>query len=295
MNKFKETISVFEEIWDDDNVYDDLNIKEANTKFNNWSDGLLDKWIENTLVDNDHPRILDIGCGLGFSAASLLGDRAPKFKYSGIDLIDLSKTKIFLKNAGFDVDELLQIDFNSYTPRSKYDLVVSIKVLHHTSSLLNSFKSLINFVELGGRFIVWIINEPPPIRRATEDQIRKFYFGKSKNEQLRESKCIAALSMALAEALGEKTFKAPRVESMGLEAGEYKIQTFLYDFVIKLPAFLSTERSTHQVYDWYAPPLYHSIGEKDLHNFLSSIQEIKYFKVVSKVNGHMIYGEINDV
>lgn len=107
------------------------------------------------LPANPQARILEIGCGCGFSARYLEGTFA---HYDGVDyaenLIRFAREHNSSEKAVFHAT-----DIGDFAPDMKYDVIFMIGVLHHFSHLQVSFDHVVSLLKPGG----WILaNEPQP-------------------------------------------------------------------------------------------------------------------------------------
>lgn len=98
-------------------------------------------------------RILEVGCGAGFSVNYLQGNYR---EYFGVDysekLINYAKKIHIRKNVNFKA-----IDIKDYSPHHRFDLILLVGVLHHFSNIHELFKNMVHLLKPGG----WILaNEP---------------------------------------------------------------------------------------------------------------------------------------
>ena len=100
-------------------------------------------------------RLLDVGCGAGFSATYLRGRYGT---YIGIDhsekLIELARRH----NAGPGV-EFHAIDAEAFRPEERFDVVLLIGVLHHLERPAEVMARLVDLLAPGGAVVA---NEPQP-------------------------------------------------------------------------------------------------------------------------------------
>lgn len=289
--KQKQVGETFSSLWGDTAPYafneDALQISRG--KFEDWSDGKIFNWIDASLSGtSERSRVIDFGCGLGFSAVSLLEQHAKQISYCGIDLFPLEKTEHFLAARGFDDISLDNKNVVSDPLPQGFDLVIAMGSLHHTTSVEMSLKNTRKSLREGGRYIGWIINEQKRLRKVTDASLRAFYKTlESDEEKWAEARKHAHIAWEISEALNDAEITlAEDVPSWELERGTYKIQTLLFDYLIKISRDDTIERSAHQAYDWFVPDYYHQTSRDELFAILESMA-VSDIDVVTKTNGHM--------
>lgn len=198
-------------------------------------------------------RILDAGCGNGRVTALLDRYTPGNAELVGIDLTaaavaaenlkDLPRVKVFEKDLLGDIGDL-----------GTFDLIYCQEVLHHTSDPKGAFFNLCRQLSDQGEIAIYVYKKKAPIREFADDYIREKISGLSYEEALSSMREVTELGRVLSE-LGKVT--VPEVKVLGIEAGEYDIQRFLYHFFLKCfwnPA-LSFEENAAINYDWYHPQL----------------------------------------
>ena len=80
------------------------------------------------------------------------------------------------------------------------------------------------------------------------------------------------------------------VPVLGLPAGEYKIQTLIYDYLIKLYYVKghSLDRTYDQLFDWFMPKWYHQTSRTELEEMIKSLNPSRS-DIVTKTNGHLFF------
>lgn len=218
-------------------------------KYLGGKDKLLDKWLP------DDARLLDAGCGAGFSALLLFERRLKDIHYLGVDIsdsIDIAAQRFKEKGAN---GEFLQADL-MHLPFSKpeFDVIFSEGVLHHTDSTERSFKYLAKLIRPGGRFIFYVYRQKSPIREYSDDYIRSYL--KKFNEK--ESWEMLMPLTKLGKALGDMNIKVnvpQEIPFLGIPAGHIDLQRLFYWYIFK--AFyrkdFSITEMNHINFDWYRP------------------------------------------
>ena len=82
---------------------------------------------------------------------------------------------------------------------------------------------------------------------------------------------------------------------LDLKAGQYKLQTLLYDYFLKCyyRSEESERRQLHQLFDWFSPDYYHQTTRYELEEIISELnfdnRECEILDIVSKENGHYFF------
>lgn len=199
-------------------------------------------------------RILDAGCGNGRVTALLHRYAPPDTEVVGIDLTaahvarenlaDLDRVATFSKDLLGDLDDLGYFDF-----------IYCQEVLHHTSNPKAAFFNLCNRLTPDGEIAIYVYKLKAPIREYADDLIRGLISGLSYDESLHAMKEITELGRVLSELDVKVT--VPEVKVLGIDAGEYNIQRFIYHFFLKnyWNPSLAYEENVAINYDWYHPQL----------------------------------------
>ena len=282
---------LFSKIWNNDLIYYQNYVPDQAVKLEKWSNGNLNRWVESIVVNkNKKINVLDLGCGLGCSAAAILGKFASNVTYTGVDLIDLAKTRKFLENYNFNSLNFINGDISTVNLVGKWDLIISIGAFHHTPSTEKAIKNAINQAENNNvlenspcTLIGWIINEQKPLRSETDKYFRNYYKKLDMEEQFNESLLLADLSIQLGKILKGKKLKiSNNIDSLDIQKGEYDAQTFLYDFLLKLPLMKNINFSSMYIMDWFSPTYYHQTSRNQLDKILKNYRH----EIHSELNGH---------
>ena len=197
--------------------------------------------------------ILDAGCGNGRVTALLAINAPTSSNITGIDLTasDVAKENLAdIKNATFYKKDLM--DNNSDI--GKFDFIYCQEVLHHTNDPYQSFSNLVtNNLAIGGTIAIYVYKKKAPIREFTDDFIRDKIGGMSYEEVMKHCNQITEFSKNISQQTHE--FYSPEIELLGIPAGNYTPQRFMYHFFMK--CFWNEELDFAQNaainYDWYHP------------------------------------------
>lgn len=196
--------------------------------------------------------ILDAGCGNG-RVTALLADLNKTGKIYGMDLVDLgpaiSNTSGFSNVKGFVNADLTQ-SLKEFGP---YDFIYCQEVLHHTADPKQSFLNLTEILTSNGEIAIYVYKQKAPAREFMDDHVRSEISGRDYEEAMRVCEQIAHLGRDLSNLEGEITTQA--IPEIGVQAGTYSIQRFIYHFFMK--CYWNDSLSSHENavvnYDWYHP------------------------------------------
>ena len=199
-------------------------------------------------------RILDAGCGNGRVTALLRQCASDTAPVVGIDLVaaDVAETNL----AGYRNVELRQADLlGDLSGLGRFDFIYCQEVLHHTTDPARAFLNLCSLLEPGGEIAIYVYKRKAPAREFVDDYVRDRISDLPYDEAMKACRAITELGRVLWES-GHKV-SVPAVPLLGIEAGEYDLQRFVYHFFMKCfwnPA-LSFDENVAINYDWYHPQL----------------------------------------
>jgi len=199
-------------------------------------------------------RILDAGCGNGRVTVLL---RQYSNKSTEIFGIDLTAAEVARRNlAEMDNLEIRQKDLlGDLSDIGKFDLIYCQEVLHHTADPKASFLNLCNCLIDGGEIAIYVYKQKAPLREHADDYVREQVSRLSYDDALASMKQLTELGKVLSDLKVNVT--VPEVSVLGIEAGEYDIQRFIYHFFLKCfwnPS-LGFQENAAINYDWYHPQL----------------------------------------
>lgn len=210
----------------------------------------------------DKKRILDGGCGNG-RVTALLHRYAPlETETVGIDLTAAHVAAENLK--GLDQVSVFQKDLlGDLSDIGTYDFIYSQEVLHHTADPKKSFDNLVSILRPDGEIAIYVYKIKAPLREYADDYVRNLI-----SEMSYEASSEALNEITeFGRILSEKgiTIQVPKVDILGIEAGEYDLQRFIYHFFFKCywNNMFTKEENNAINYDWYHPQIAtrHSLEE----------------------------------
>ena len=199
-------------------------------------------------------RILDAGCGNG-RVTALIDNHAPEdCKIVGIDLTaaevarqnlaDRPRISVAPRDLLGELDDL-----------GEFDLIYCQEVLHHTADPRGAFLNLCKRVAPAGEIAIYVYKQKAPLREHADDFIRERISDLPYEQAMKAMDQITELGKRLTELKAE--IDVPEVGVLGIEAGRYDVQRFLYHFFLKCfwNPDMSFEANSAINYDWYHPQL----------------------------------------
>jgi SAM-dependent methyltransferase len=206
-------------------------------------------------------RVLDAGCGSGFSASCWMTSEwrnGGQAEWIGADIssaIDVAQERLGdMPGTHFVQADLLQLPFRGRT----FDTVFSEGVLHHTPSTERALKSLADLLTPGGEILFYVYRKKGPVREFTDDCVRDAISCMSPEEAWEALRPLTRLGQALAELKAEVTVPED-IPYLEIKAGRYDVQRLVYWHFAKLfwRPECSFEENHHVNFDWYHPRYAH--------------------------------------
>jgi SAM-dependent methyltransferase len=202
----------------------------------------------------DRRRILDAGCGNGRITALLRRHADDETQVVGIDLTAshiAAENLAGAPNVHFEKHDLLE----DLTGIGKFDLIYCQEVLHHTADPAGAFQNLSRSLADGGEIAIYVYKLKAPMREFCDDLIRDRISGLPYEEAIAAMRQITELGQVLSDL--KTTVTVPAVDVLGIQAGTYDIQRFIYHFFAKCfwnPDMIFDDNAAIN-YDWYHPQL----------------------------------------
>ena len=197
--------------------------------------------------------ILDAGCGNGRVTALLSMNALLDSKITGIDLTaaDVAAENLHgIKNTSFYTKDLM-VDNSDL---GKFDFIYCQEVLHHTNNPFQSFSNLVKYnLSKKGTIAIYVYKKKAAVREFTDDFIRDKIANMPYEEVMKHCDQITKFSKNISE--HKQEFYCPEIELLGIPAGNYTPQRFIYHFFMKCfwSEELNFEQNSAINYDWYHP------------------------------------------
>jgi SAM-dependent methyltransferase len=217
-------------------------------------------------------RVLDAGCGSGYSALLLFADALKSCEYVGVDIstaVDVARERFREKGYPGDfVQTPLELVPKELGP---FDIIFSEGVLHHTDSTENAVRSLSRHLKPGGLFMFYIYRKKAPVREFVDDYIRDKIAPLSNDEAWEALRPLSELGKILGDLHVKLKIEKP-IDLLDIPAGEVDLQRFFYWYICK--AFYredwSLDEMNHINFDWYRPKNCHRHSVDEVRAWLSS-------------------------
>jgi arsenite methyltransferase len=211
---------------------------------------VLDAWLA-----GGRKTVLDAGCGAGFSALLLFGERLRAHDYVGVDIssaVEVAAQRFAEADipARFMRADIATVDL----PPASVDLLFSEGVLHHTDNPAETLRHLASLLRDGGRALFYVYAKKSVVREFTDDHIRQQLMPLSDAEAWAALEPLTKLGIALG-ALEGTIDVAEDIPLLGIPKGRYPLQRFFYWHVCKAfyrPDF-SVDEMNHINFDWFRP------------------------------------------
>jgi len=200
-------------------------------------------------------RILDAGCGNGRVTALLRECSSPE--RTQIVAIDLVAAEVARRNLSIyrNIETREGDLLGNLSSLGRFDFIYCQEVLHHTADPQRAFANVCSLLEPGGEIAIYVYKRKAPIREFVDDYVRGQIAPLNYEEAIKACRDITELGRVLAESNCE--VQVPGVPVLGIQAGRYDLQRFIYHFFMKCfwnPS-LSYEENVVINYDWYHPQL----------------------------------------
>lgn len=197
-------------------------------------------------------KVYDACCGHGDVARRLFEEPAPEhISYIGADIHDSLSTISASSRAEFikwDVSEPMA------NCQEKFDYIICRAALHHTADPKKTYQSLVSQLKPGGKIAISVYARKAPMREALDDLFREKIVPLENEEAFFIASQFSKLGSDLQKSSGSIKINCD-LPFLGIKAGEYFIQEFIYDYFLKCwhnPLF--SEKHCDLVnFDWYHP------------------------------------------
>jgi arsenite methyltransferase len=222
-------------------------------------------------------RILDAGCGSGFSASLYL--TRIEGMWFGVDIsdaVDVARERIgAIAGTQFIQADMLDLPF----PPGTFDTIFAEGTLHHTPSTERALKSLAPLLAASGEFLFYVYRQKAPVREFTDDYVRNIISPLDPAEAWEQLRPLTQLGQALAE-LHATIELADDIPILGIKAGRHDVQRLIYWHFAKLfwNDKFSFEENHHINFDWYHPRYAHRQTETEIRRWCDeALLTVKHF------------------
>lgn len=260
----KQTAKSFGFKWRQCDTYDSTSFRITFQKWATQRYGFKDPEEMSSYFDTKN-RILDAGCGSGFSSSLWMNPQWEGEFWIGVDIseaIDVAQERLrSIKNTHFIQGDILQLPFRENT----FNTIFSEGVLHHTPSTERALKSLTPLLQKGGVMMFYVYRKKGPIREFADDYIRGIVSSLAPEEVWNMLRPLTRLGQALAE-LKTEVEVPENIPYLEIKAGRYDIQRLIYWHFAKLfwKEEFTFEENLHVNFDWYHPQYAHRQTEEEV-------------------------------
>ena len=220
---------------------------------------------------SSRPRVLDAGCGGGWSASLWLGPSWNGPSWVGADIsgaIDVARSRVGgYANTDFVQGDILQLPFRP----GSFDVIFAEGVLHHTPSTERAFHALVPLLAPGGELMAYVYRRKSPVREFSDDHIRAALSKMDPQEAWDQLRPLTALGRSLA-ALGAEIDVPEPIPVLGIPAGKLDVQRLVYWHFAKLfwNDDYTFEENNHINFDWYHPAYAHRHTEQEVRGWCAA-------------------------
>ena len=213
-------------------------------------------------------RILDVGCGSGFTSSLWLNGEwraAGVADWVGAELspaIDVARDRLGnVPGTEFVQADIMLLPFRDNT----FDTIYAEGVLHHTPSTEKAFQSLMPLLMSGGEMLFYVYRRKGAVREFADDYIRSVVSKLAPAEAWELLRPLTRLGQALASLRAEVDVPED-IPYLGIKAGRHDVQRLIYWHFAKMywNDRLSDEENVHVNFDWYHPSYAHRHTEEEI-------------------------------
>ena len=200
---------------------------------------------------NGKTRILDAGTGNGRDTR-LYAENCSGTVF-GVDISGSIDSAYAHLKAHSNV-HLIQADLTRLPfPDGFFDFIACDQVLHHTRDTEESFHKLVSHLAPGGDLSIYVYRKKAPLRELADDYLRSAAAEMGEEEAWKLSEQLTELGRALSELNASVT--VPEISALGIKAGTYDVQRFIYWHMLKCywNSSLNYGDSVITNFDWYRP------------------------------------------
>ena len=159
-----QTESAFNHLWQQRDTYESEAVQKAALAW------LVERYgpVESLVKAGD--KVLDAGCGGGYSALAYFGPILDEIDYVGVDI---SEAAFVAQERLQERGTFIQADIMDMpVPDDHYDLVFSEGVLHHTDDTFEALKAITKKAKIGGLVAFYVYRKKGWLREFFDDAVR---------------------------------------------------------------------------------------------------------------------------
>jgi SAM-dependent methyltransferase len=174
-----------------------------------------------------------------------------------------------LPNANFVRADMTRAPFAAGT----FDMVACDQALHHTPNTYASLRKLFELLKPGGKLMFYVYRKKALMRELADEHVRAITTKLSVDDCYKFSEQITALGKALSDL--KVRFTVPTdIPLMGIKAGEYDIQRFIYYAMFKCywNESIDWHNNVMTNFDWYHPPHAHRHTAEEVRGWCNELK-----------------------
>jgi len=233
-------------------------------KYCDGDSAVLDGWLA-----GGRKKILDAGCGAGYSGLLFFGPRLNDHDYLGVDIstsVEVARERF--RERGIE-GEFLQSDLMGIPIEdASMDLIFSEGVLHHTDNTGEAVKALAKKLVPGGRFLFYVYCKKAPIREFTDDLVRDSIADLDDEAAWNALMPLTKLGDALGK-LDTEIEVEDDIPFLGIKSGMHSLQRLFYYTICKTfyREGFDLDEMNHINFDWFRPKNCHRHTTEEVEAF----------------------------
>ena len=211
--------------------------------------------------------VYDAACGYGGLFMDLFAEPIPEYlRYTGADIHGALPAIERPVGVGRDRAQFVRWDISKPLPTEEvFDLIICRAAIHHTPDPRATFRSLVSRLAPTGTIAVTVYALKPPMREAIDDALRAKIVPMAPRAAFDLARQFTLLGHDL-QASGGKVEIQQDLPFLGIKAGSYGVQEFIYDHFLK--CWFNSDFGEHYSdvvnFDWYHPPYAYRYGIDDV-------------------------------
>jgi SAM-dependent methyltransferase len=234
--------------------------------------------------------VYDAACGYGGIFTQLFAAPLPcHLRYLGVDIHKSMSNIERPPGVPLSAARFVRWDISKPLPiAEKFEYVVCRNALMHTAHPKETLRSILASLIPGGTIAVSVYARKALLREIVDDNLRQSITALPKDEALKLARQFTLLGRDLQESHGLILIKQD-LPFLGIKAGSYQIQGFIYDHIIKCwyNNMFGEKYSDIVNFDWYHPPYAYRFSESEAIDLFSSLN-VKIVRTCTIPSQHFI-------